>query len=198
MTGSRVPDRLADVCGIAAPAAFVTAWAVFGARREGYDPVDQAISQLAREGTPDRWGMTAGFVTFGLLLPVFARRLPRLMDAGRPLSVSMAVAGVSTLAVAALPLQAAEGGTGDLLHAFAAGAGYLAMAASPLLGARGLLRSGRPAAAAVSVTVSAASATALVLSLTTDDTGLWQRTGLGVVDLWFVACAAWALTRKGS
>jgi len=194
----RPADRFAAGGGLLAPASFVGAWAVFGARREGYDPVEQAISQLARIGTPERLGMTAGFVAFGLLLPVFAARLPALLEAGRPLRTSMLVAGVSTLAVAALPLQREEGGTGDLLHAIAAGTGYLAMAVSPALGARGLRRSGRRTAAALSLTVSGVSVAALVASVAGGPTGLCQRAGLGVVDAWFAACAVWVITRPGA
>jgi len=190
------PVRLAAACGVLAPTAFVTAWAVMGVRRDGYDPVEEAISQLARVGTSERWGMTAGMVTFGLLLPVFARRLPELLDAGRPLRISMTVAGLSTVAVGALPLQREAGGTGDLLHAVAAGIGYAAMAVSPALGARGLRRTGRRTAASASVAVSAASVAGLALSLSVGPTGLWQRTGLGVVDAWFVACGVWALATQ--
>jgi hypothetical protein len=181
------------VCGVLAPASFVGAWAVCGARRPGYDPVEQAISQLAREGTPGRLGMTAGFVGFGLLLPVFARELPGLLGAGRALRTSATVAGLSTLAVAALPLQREPGGTGDQLHALAAGVGYLAMAASPLLAVQPLRASGRRTASAGSALVGAVSLAALVASVTTGPTGLWQRVGLGVVDAWFAAVALWAL-----
>ena len=75
----------------------------------------------------------------------------------------MTVAGVSTLGVALLPLQREPGGTGDLLHAVAAGTGYLAMACSPALGARGLARLGRPGPAAASAVVSAVSVAALTV-----------------------------------
>lgn len=189
-------ERAAGLAGLLAPTVFVGAWAAAGAARRGYDPVQEAISQLAREGAPHRWAMTAGFAGFGLLLPVFATRLPRLLGAGRPLAASMLTAGVSTLAVAALPLQRDAGGPGDLAHAAAAGVGYVAMAASPLLGAAGLRRQGRRTAAAVSTGVGLASVAALVASVTTGPTGLWQRIGLGVVDAWF---AGWALTslRRG-
>src|SRR3954469_13587313 len=124
MTPSR---RLAAACGVLAPASFVGAWAICGAlRTDGYDPVQDAISQLARVGSPTRAGMTAGFVGFGLLLPVFAQRLPETVGGGRALRLTATVAGVSTLAVAALPLQREAGGRGDALHAVAAGIGYLA------------------------------------------------------------------------
>ena len=185
------PRRLAGACGVLAPAAFVGAWAICGALRDdGYDPVQDAISQLARIGSPTRAGMTAGFVGFGLLLPVFAQRLPDLLGAGRAVRVAATVAGVSTLGVAALPLQEEPGGPRDALHAVAAGIGYAAMAATPLIAATALRRTGRGRAATLSVGVGVVSATALAVSVTTGPTGLWQRIGLGVVDVWF---AGWAI-----
>jgi hypothetical membrane protein len=186
--------RFEAACGVLAPLSFVTAWAVCGALRDdGYDPVQDAISQLARVGAPTRVGMTAGFLGFGLLLPVFAQRLPELVGAGRALRVSATVAGVSTLAVAALPLQHEAGGRGDLLHAAAAGIGYVAMAATPIVAASALRRTGRRRAAALSLGVGLASASALAVSVTTGPTGLWQRAGLGVVDVWFATWAVWSL-----
>jgi hypothetical protein len=183
--------RLADVCGLLAPASFIGAWAACGSVRDDYDPVDSAISQLARIGSPTRLGMSAGFVAFGVLLPVFGTRLPSLVGAGRSLRTAVTVAGLATVAVAALPLQREEGGTRDTLHAVAAGVGYAAMALSPALAARALARSaGRRPAAVAAGAVSAVSVAALVLSVTTGPTGLWQRLGLGVVDVWF---AGWAL-----
>ncbi|GAC1444864.1 MAG: hypothetical protein NVSMB55_22650 [Mycobacteriales bacterium] len=188
-------SRWQAACGVLAPASFVGAWAVCGALRDGYDPVQEAISQLARVGTPDRLGMTAGFVGFGALLPVFARSLPSLLGTGPAIRLTATVAGVSTLLVAALPLQREAGGTGDALHAAAAGIGYLAMAASPALAVQSRGGDGRRAGAVASAAVSAVSAGALVASLTTGPTGLWQRVGLGVVDAWFASVAVWALRR---
>jgi hypothetical protein len=185
--------RQQAVCGVLAPASFMTAWAVCGALRDGYHPLDQAISQLAREGSPGRMGMTAGFVAFGALLPVFAQRLPRLVGAGPGLRIAATTAGLSTLAVAALPLQEVEGGAGDALHAAAAGLGYLAMAASPLLAARPLIRSDRRTAGVASAVVGTVAAGALLASVTVGPTGLWQRVGLTVVDAWFASVAGWAL-----
>lgn len=188
-------NRFPLACGLLAPASFIGSWALWGAVRDGYDPIEQAISQLAREGAPNRLGMTAGFVGFGLMLPVFAQQLPRLLDAGPALRASATVAGLSTLAVAAFPLQEKAGGTGDAIHAAVAGIGYLAMAVSPALAARPLSRSGRRTAARASIAVSAVSAVALVASVTTGPTGLWQRAGLGVVDVWFATVAVWGLRR---
>ncbi len=188
-----IPVRTAALCGVAGPVAFVGGWVVDGLRTPGYDPVRDAISQLAREGAPTRPSMTACFVVFGLLVPLWAPALARVLDAPA-LRPTVTVAGLATLAVALLPLSREAGGTQDLLHAVAAGTGYVAMALTPLVAAAGLRRQGRRSAAAVSVLVGAVSAGALAATLVAEAGGLWQRVGLTVVDAWHVAVALHVLT----
>jgi hypothetical membrane protein len=191
-----VPRPLGALCGIAGPTAFVGAWLAGGLLADGYDPVRQAISELAREGAPTRPVMTAGLVAFGVLLPVWARVLRRELDS-RALGVTVTVAGVATLAVALLPLTREPGGPQDVLHGVAAGTGYLAMSLTPLLAAPRLRRSGRGRTAAASAAVGAVSALALVGSLiSAEQAGALQRLGLGVVDAWHVAVAV-AVLRRG-
>jgi hypothetical membrane protein len=192
----RVPTALGAGCGIAAPVAFVGAWVVAGLLTEGYDPFRQPISELAREGAPHRALMAAGFVAFGVLLPVWARLLARALGS-RALGAVVTVAGLATLAVAALPLTRDGGGTQDVLHGVAALVGYVAMAATPLVAAPRLGRLGLRRAAAASVGVGVLSAAALTATaLPVQVTGALQRTGLTVVDLWHVAAAAWVLSRS--
>ncbi|HVE74024.1 MAG TPA: DUF998 domain-containing protein [Mycobacteriales bacterium] len=186
--------RAALACGIAAPACFVAAWVTGGLLRNGYDPVEEAISQLAREGSTDRAVMTAGFVGFGVLLPVFARTAAKAMDAPG-MGAAMTVAAVGTLAVAGLPLAEEPGGLPDLLHAVAAGTGYVGQIVAPALGAAAFARRGHSGAAKASGAVAATSAAALLLSITVGPTGLWQRTGLTVVDCWYAGVATWLLRR---
>lgn len=183
------------MCGVAGPVAFVGGWLVNGLRTDGYDPVVQAISQLARVGAPTRPEMTAAFVVFGVLVPLWAPTVAR--ELGAPaLRPAVTVAGLATLAVAALPLARDPGGTQDLLHAVCAGTGYVAMALTPLLAAGALRASGRTTAAALSVLVGAVSAGSLVATVVAEQSGLFQRLGLGVVDLWHVVVAGWVLTRR--
>lgn len=177
--------RWAALSGIAAPASFVTGWVVGGARARDYSSLHDAISQLARVGAPTRPVMTAGFLGFGLLALPWARSLSRSLDDQRLLA-SVGLAGVSTVAVAALPLG---GPLGDGAHAVAAGLGYLGMAASPLLGARSLTGQAK----AASYAVGAVSAVCLAGSLSGTYDGGFQRLGLGVVDAWFVAMAVRSL-----
>lgn len=186
----RVPRRLGAACGVLGPVAFVTAWVVDGARTPGYEPLQDAISELAREGASTRPSTTVGFVVFGLLMPVWAPVLARAV--GVPaLRAVVTVAGLATLAVAALPLTPEGGGAQDAWHAVAAVTGYVAMAATPLVAARGLRRTPRAASLAVGLV----SATALAASVVVDGGGGLQRVGLTVVDAWHVVVASWLLLR---
>ena len=187
--------RVAALCGIAAPLAFVGAWLLAGAQTPGYEPLRDAISQLAREGADTRALMSTGFAAFGLLLPVWALALRRLL--GTPVAVAATVAALATLAVGLLPLTREGGQPQDVAHAVAAATGYVGMALTPLLGAAALRRRGMTRAAATSVVVGALSAMALVGSvLVVERSGGLQRLGLTVVDGWHVVVATWALRRR--
>ncbi|MCW2779391.1 MAG: rane protein [Frankiales bacterium] len=180
-------SRLPLLAGVAGPAAFVGAWALGGALRTGYSPVEQTISRLAEQGSSDRGVMTAGFVAFGALVPVFATRLQP-----RALRLSATTSGLATLAVALTPLTPDGGTTLDALHYVSAAVGYAGQAASPLVGASALPHP------AVSRTVGALAGASLVASLVDSDrAGLWQRLGLGLVDAWF-AVLALRLLQTGS
>lgn len=173
--------RLGALAGIGAPVSFVGGWLVAGSCAASYSPVRDHISDLAAVGAPTRPLMTAGFVGFGLLAPIWARTLARAVHEPR-LQTSITAAALGTLAVAALPLG---GPLGNAPHGVAAGVSYAAMASSPLLGGRAL--TGRPAFASYATGV--ASAALLLGSTLGRYDGLLQRAGLGVVDAWFVAMA---------
>lgn len=190
-----ISRRTAAAAGIAGPVAFVGGWFVNGLRTDGYDPLRDAISQLARVGAPTMLSMSVCFVLFGVLVPLWAPTVARELDAPA-LRPAVTVAGLATVAVAALPLTREPGGTQDLLHAVSAGTGYVAMALTPLLAVAGLRRGGRPRAAVLSAVVGAVSAVSLVATVVADASGLFQRLGLGVVDLWHVVVATWVLTHR--
>ena len=88
---------------MAGPAAFIAAWAMLGTRLPGYDPTQDAISRLAADGAPDQVWMTAGFVAFGVGVPLFAVALREALP-GRAWTTAVAT-GVATLGVAAFPLD---------------------------------------------------------------------------------------------
>ncbi len=179
------------LCGLGAPASFISAWVVGGLRASGYDPFRDEISQLARVGAPTRPLMTAGFLGFAALAPFWAPVLARAL--GEPaVRASVTVAAIGTLGVAALPLGATFG---DTPHALAASVAYVGMASSPLLGGRALDRNGHRSAAVASYVVGGVSAASLLASLAGRYDGGFQRLGLTVVDAWFVVLAVRELRR---
>ncbi len=188
-TEPRPSSRLA-LGGIVGPAAFIGAWAVLGATRSGYSPISGHISDLGALGTTTRAGMTAGFVVYGLGLPMYGAAA--YARGRRVIGALAVVTGLSTLAVAAFPLGTAS----DRPHVISAAIGYVTLAAIPIVGAVHSWRSGRRTSALVSAAVALASGAALVASLSGPQGGLWQRTGLTLSDLW-VAGHAIALLRPG-
>jgi hypothetical protein len=133
--------------------------------------------------------MTAGFVAFGIGVPVYAQTLRRALP-GRAWMTATAT-GLATLGVAAAPL-----GRADTAHAVFAFSGYATLAATPLLAAPVFRRVGAETWARWSVVCGVGSA--VLLSASTIDRwhGLTQRTGLGVTDAWIVA-TAWTMWRHG-
>lgn len=172
--------------GVVGPVAFVGAWAVGGTiAGSGYSPVEDPISRLAAVGADTRPLMTAGFVTFGVALPLYASALRRHVDGAA--WIAAATTGLATLAVAATPLDRSE--AVDAWHGVAAGVGYVSLALVPLLAARPLRRRGATRLAATGVAAGAVSVVALALTATSLPTGLFQRIGLTATDLWLVASA---------
>lgn len=178
--------RTAALGGVIGPAGFIGAWVIGAAATSApYSSIDEAISRLAAVGSDTRWLMTAGFVTFGLALPVYASAL-RATVPGRAW-MTAAATGVATLAVATAPLDRSE--TIDRLHAIFAGIGYLTLAATPLLAAAPLRAMGHRRLARSGLAAGLTSVTALALTTTGLPTGLFQRVGLTVSDAWIIATA---------
>ena len=179
--------RLLSLGGVVGPLAFVGAWSVLGATRRGYDPIRDPISRLAEIGADTRPAMTAGFLVFGVTVPLFGLALRRRLP-GHAGTAAVAT-GLATIAVAAFPLSPGPGP--DRAHAVAATAGYLTLAAVPLLAAPHL----RGAARAASVAVGSVSGACLAATAAGSAVGLFQRLGLTVVDAWIVVAAV-AMARR--
>lgn len=130
--------------------------------------------------------MTAGFIGFGVGLPNYAAALRRSIDG--PAWLCAATTGLATLAVAATPLDWSE--ATDRWHALAAGIGYLTLAATPLLAAGPLSRTGHSTLARLGTVAGSISAVSLLLTTTSMPTGLFQRIGLTATDIWVAVCAA--------
>lgn len=165
------------------PVLFVSAWAIGGARMPDYSPVDDAISRIAAVGSPERALMTTGFLAYGAALLAGAEGLRRSpLQRVWPLAVVNALA---TVAVAATPLE--RSATVDTLHGIAAATGYVALAALPLAAAGPLRSLGHRRAAAWSVAAGVGTALCLAGTTVSDASGLFQRAGLGIGDVWLIA-----------
>jgi hypothetical membrane protein len=177
--------------GVIGPAAFVGAWVAGAIRTPGYSSVDTAISRLAAVGASTRPLMTAGMITFGVALPVFSRALRE--EFGDAVAAAAIVAGVGTLAVAALPLDVSH--SVDVAHGVAATIAYLGTAGMPALALGTLRRRGSDSAATLSVVIAAVSAASLAATTVGPAHGFFQRLGLTVADVWMVAVALTLLRR---
>ncbi|MEV6812143.1 DUF998 domain-containing protein [Micromonospora sp. NPDC051296] len=125
----RVVPGWALASAVAAPMLLVGGWTLGAARQPGgFDQVTGTISALAAVGATDRWIMTLGLAGLGLCHCVTAAGLRPFAPAGRAL---LALGGVGTLAVAAFPLPAGDGGS--LPHTLAAAVAFGALALWPAL-----------------------------------------------------------------
>jgi hypothetical protein len=117
-------------------------------------------------------------------VPLFAMALRDPLPG--PAWMTAAATGIATLGVAALPL---DGWAGDPAHAVVAGVGYVTLAATPLLAARPLADLGYRRAAVASRAVGVTALACLAGTTVADRSGLLQRLGLTLGDLWLVAAA---------
>ena len=190
MTGSAGPERrAAALAGVVGPSLFVGGWLLAASRRPGYSSVHDAISQLARLGTPDRWLMTTAFVGFGIATLLFVGTLSAHLGGSRLLRAAVSLAAIATLGVAAVPLSRSGGGLEDVGHTAFATAGYLGTASSALLGGVLLFRQGRRRVGLASLFLGSVSVLSLVATEFAHDVGLCQRVGLTAVDFWLAAMA---------
>jgi hypothetical protein len=136
--------------------------------------------------------MSAGFVTFGIGVSVYATELRTAMSGSA--AGAAVTCGVATVGIALTPLGSALGGTA---HATCAVVAYTALAAMPILAARSLAAQGCATAGTASTVAGMAIAAALLASVVSPTgTGLLQRIGLTVGDAWIVGSACY-LFRSG-
>jgi hypothetical protein len=190
--------------GLVAVTFYVLGWLVAGRVRDGYDPTQQAISELFELGAPwpSRGLLVAGLalsgIAFLLLAPVLHRCLP---GEGRLGPMLVAVSGVGTLGVIAAPCSPGCPGAAttpfDLWHTIAAGVGYGALVLAPLAFAW-RLRSEERTLAVWSVVIGGV-AGALFLAylggLLDSAPGLAQRVFNTLADAWYVLIVVWLLHR---
>jgi hypothetical membrane protein len=182
-------DRVLAACGIVGVGGFAMAWIGTGWTRDAYSPVRDAISRLAEVDAPGRNWMTAGFIVFGIGVPLYAQALRKAVPGLAGITATLT--GLATLGVAATPLGAA-----DAAHYVFAIIGYATLAATPLLAAASFRRVGAVRWATWSIACGTASAIFLALSALDPAHGLTQRIGLSITDGWIVA-TAWSMARHG-
>ena len=172
-------------CGVIGPTGFVAAWATAGPLTKGYSPVQEAISHLAALRAPTRWLMTAGFVCFGVAVPVYSSALRNSL--GGRAWLAAATTGIATLGAGAFPLDISP--TTDRVHRGFAVIASSSLALTPVLAGQTLSACGHGRAAAASRLVGAMSGGCLVASAFVPTEGLFQRIGLTLSDGWLAASA---------
>ena len=106
-----------------APVVLIGGWSLAAARQPpGYDPRRDTISALAARGATDRWIMTTALALLGLL---YLAAAGGLTQTGVPARVLLAVGGLATIVVAAVPQPHAG-------HVPAATVAFLALAFWPV------------------------------------------------------------------
>ena len=157
---------------------------------DGYSATRDSISALAGHEAAQRWVMTAALVITGLAHVVTALNLPSLGRHGRTL---LALAGVATLGVAAVPLEGPS--EPSALHTVIAAMSFLLLALWPAFSTspmpwRAIHRAYAVAAVAAVATLGAVAAGWIALPF-----GLVERlvAALLVLTPWFSAVTAWWL-----
>ncbi|MEV4656320.1 DUF998 domain-containing protein [Micromonospora sp. NPDC049301] len=122
----RAVPNWAVVTAAAAPLLLVSGWTVAGARQPaGYDPVRDTISELAGHDATDAWIMISCLVLLGCCYLAVAAVLHA---AGLPSRFLLAVGGVATIALVAVPRPTVGG---SLSHGIVATVAVLALALWP-------------------------------------------------------------------
>ncbi len=197
--------RVGGVLGVVGPVAYVATWAVLGAARTPYDPVSQAISELAEVGAGTQPAMSLAFMFFGVAALPFARALRDVLPGdARPAAAAAALCGVMTFSAAFLPCTPGCPGPGttftDSGHSVVAVIGYLALMASPLLTGRLLLAAGPGwRAFAIWSLVAGVVGSGLMLGwsleLFGDAGGAGQRLFNTIADVWWASAGVLILRR---
>ena len=175
------------VSSAAAPVLLIGGWTLAAALQPaGFDQVSATISDLAGLAATDRWVMTAALVGVGASHLTTALGLHPADRLGR---AALALAGVATVAVAAVPVT--TGGT-PTAHTIAAGAAFLSLTLFPTL-ASGSARSTpallRPTAGVLATATLAVALGWFAFELSTGGAriGLSERVSAGAQSLWPLA-----------
>lgn len=194
--------RRATIGAIVGLAAYIGGWLVAGLVRDGYDPFEQAISELFALGSPwsSRGWVVAGLLLSGIALVLFGPALHRgLPGRGRLGPALVVVAGIFTLLVVGAPCSDGCPGTGaawnDTAHTTTAGVGYLALVLAPMAFAW-RLRHVAPRLSTWSWAIGGVALAAFAiryLGVVPHWPGFQQRLFNTLADLWYLVVAVWLL-----
>lgn len=193
--------------GLVAVGLYVGGWFVAGLIRAGYDPSQQAISELFELGAPwsSRGLVVAGLVLSGIAFLALAPALHRTLPGEGRLGPGLVVmAGIGTLGVVAAPCSPGCPGAAttafDRWHTITAGLGYTALVLAPVAFAWRLRRA-EPRLARWSLALGGGAVVlfgAYTVGAVTAVPGLQQRTFNTLADAWYVVVAVWLLRRDAA
>lgn len=195
-------ERRTTIAAVAALAWYVTGWAVAGVVEAGYDPTQQAISELFDHAatTLPRFLLVSGLLASAAALIAFGVLLHRRLPGTSPLGPAAIVgSGLATGLIVAFPCTAGCPGLGttwtDTGHGVLATVGYGLLILGPLLiGWR--VRSALPTFATWSFTLGGAAAAVFAANqagLLSLGPGAAQRVFNTTADAWYVVAAVWLL-----
>lgn len=196
--------RRAAIAAIVGLGTYVGGWLIAGGVRAGYDPREQAISELFELGAPwaSRGWVVAGLLLSGVALVAFGPALDRgLPGTGRLGPALVVTSGVFTVLVVGAPCSPGCPGTGaawnDTAHTVTAGVGYISLVLAPLAFAW-RLRAVAPRLAAWSAAIGGLAVTGFAvryLGVVPRWPGAQQRLFNTVADVWYLLVAVHLLRR---
>lgn len=180
------------VGAIVGPVVFIASWVLGGMLLDGYRPATDAISRLAANGSSTVPILSFGLATYGVGVGLAAIALHRVL--GSPSAAALGLNALLTFGVLATPLE--HSARIDQLHTAFAASAYVALALASLLAAFRFRKRGWSKAAALSVGVGVITAASLAATGIAEWSGLFQRIGLTVSDIWMMAVATFVLRSR--
>lgn len=188
---------LALASAVVAPVSLIGGWLLAASMQPGgFNSRRESISALAAADAPHRWAMTTALVVTGLAYLVTAWALP---GARRPGRVALALGGLATMGVAAVPLPSHD--ATSFAHTALAAAAFILLGVWPVLAAqRGSSPAQEPpaAVAASAALLGLAAWTAWAITHDSLAVGLVERVAATSQSLWplVAATSAWLVAGR--
>ncbi len=193
----RATTRIYTAAGIAAPIVWAAAWIYCGSIRPSYNPITQAISELAERGSATESVMRiTAFYLPGVLIVIFGVLLLTRL-AVLPVAVLLIVNGVSRLTAGTFPCDPGcpvpGSSVSQVVHNAAGMLNAITLLAAALFCSFHLRRIGHHRFASYSLVSAIVGTVFLVLMAmnahTRSHVGLFQRLSFGIMQLWLGAFA---------